>query len=186
MKKKVLHLPSSSRKRLARVPKSQPGTGVKAPVSGFFFFRQSPLLYGAATESCPEVNLAMWLPFLPAGARSPPPHARRQAICGFTTLGHLDGRSPRAGIPAVLQVMRAACCRCGCWYSEMKKATNNPENSVQLLNEFYTIARERFAPGTPGRLSLICLINEIHDDVCDGKQPTCARCAEFTAEAEWR
>ncbi len=62
----------------------------------------------------------------------------------------------------------------------MKKATNNPENSVQLLNEFYTIARERFAPGTPERLAVVGLLNEIHEDVCDGKQATCARCAEFT------
>lgn len=68
----------------------------------------------------------------------------------------------------------------------MKKATNNPENSVQLLNEFYTIARERFAAGTPQRLAVVCLLNEIHEDVCDGKPATCARCAEFTAEAGWR
>ncbi len=62
----------------------------------------------------------------------------------------------------------------------MKKATNDPKQSVQLLNEFYVTARSRFAPGTPERLALVGLLNEIHDDVCDGKQSSCARCAEFT------
>ena len=65
----------------------------------------------------------------------------------------------------------------------MKKQTRDPKEAVHLLNDFYKMTRERFAPGTPGRLAVICKINEIHDEVCDGKQAHCARCAEFTGGA---
>lgn len=59
----------------------------------------------------------------------------------------------------------------------MKKSTS--KQAIQLLNEFYAQARERFAPG-PARLKVVGLLNQIHDETCDGKQPECARCAEFT------
>jgi len=61
----------------------------------------------------------------------------------------------------------------------MKKAANDVKKSIDLLNEFYATARARFAPGTPGRLAIVGKLNEIHDEICDGKQAHCARCAEF-------
>lgn len=60
-----------------------------------------------------------------------------------------------------------------------KTTTNDPKTAVDLLNRFYTIARERFAGGTPGRLAIVIMLNDVHDDVCDGKQAHCMRCAEF-------
>jgi hypothetical protein len=60
----------------------------------------------------------------------------------------------------------------------MKKATSNPKQAIQLLNEFYAQARQRFAPGAE-RLKVVGLLNSIHDDICDGTQAECSRCAEF-------